>query len=345
NLEKLSISVANAIKQRQLFIENRDLQSKLAKIGAGSDKVMGKSSKMTKIYDIIQSVAPTKSSVLILGENGVGKEVVSNMIYELSKRNDKPFIKVHCAALSESLLESELFGHEKGAFTGAIKQKKGRFELADGGTLFLDEIGEISQSIQVKLLRVLQEQEFERVGGEETIKVDVRIISATNKNLQELVANGTFREDLYYRLNVVQIDVPPLRERKEDIPLFVTSMLSQISKKNDKVITGISNKAMSCLYNYDWPGNVRELQNVLESSIVMCKSDVIDVPDLPPPLRSAYSENNSVVIEMPATMDAIERVVIAHTLKLANGNKTKAAEMLAMNRKTLHNKIEEYKLE
>ncbi len=345
NLEKLSISVANAIKQRQLFIENRDLQSKLAKIGAGSDKVMGKSSKMTKIYDIVQSVAPTKSSVLILGENGVGKEVVSNMIYELSKRNDKPFIKVHCAALSESLLESELFGHEKGAFTGAIKQKKGRFELADGGTLFLDEIGEISQSIQVKLLRVLQEQEFERVGGEETIKVDVRIISATNKNLQELVANGTFREDLYYRLNVVQIDVPPLRERKEDIPLFVTSMLSQISKKNDKVITGISNKAMSCLYNYDWPGNVRELQNVLESAIVMCKSDVIDVPDLPPPLRSAYSENNSVVIEMPATMDAIERVVIAHTLKLANGNKTKAAEMLAMNRKTLHNKIEEYKLE
>ena len=343
NLEKLSLIVAKAVDQRRLFIENRNLQSKIAKMG--SDKVMGRSAKMTKIYDIIQNVAPTKSSVLILGENGVGKEVVSNMIYELSKRNDKPFIKVHCAALSESLLESELFGHEKGAFTGAIKQKKGRFELADGGTLFLDEIGEISQSIQVKLLRVLQEQEFERVGGEETIKVDVRIISATNKNLQQLVAEGKFREDLYYRLNVVQIDVPPLRERKEDIPLFVTSMLSQLSQENDKVITGISNKAMSCLYNYNWPGNVRELRNVLESSIVMCKSDVIDVPDLPPPLRSAYSENNSVVIEMPATMDAIERVVIAHTLKLANGNKTKAAEMLAMNRKTLHNKIEEYKLE
>ena len=342
NLEKLSLIVSRAVSQRRLIIENRNLQSIFDNIGKA--EVIGKSGKMTKIYEIIQNVAPTKASVLVLGENGVGKELVANMLFELSKRKDKPFVKVHCAALSESLLESELFGHEKGAFTGAIKNKKGRFELADGGTLFLDEIGEISPQIQVKLLRVLQERQFERVGGEETINVDVRIISATNLDLKSEVEKGNFREDLYYRLNVVQINVPPLRERKEDIPLFVSKFLTVFSKENNKIIKDITTKATTCLYNYEWPGNVRELRNVIESAVVLCKSNVIDIDDLPPHIRTDDNEGKSLKIELPCSMKEIEKKAIMSTLKMTNGNKSKAAEILELNRKTLHNKIAEYEI-
>ena len=342
NLEKLSLIVSRAVSQRRLIIENRNLQSIIDNIGKG--EVIGKSGKMTKIYEIIQNVAPTKASVLVLGENGVGKELVANMLFELSKRKDKPFVKVHCAALSESLLESELFGHEKGAFTGAIKNKKGRFELADGGTLFLDEIGEISPQIQVKLLRVLQERQFERVGGEETINVDVRIISATNLDLKSEVEKGNFREDLYYRLNVVQINVPPLRERKEDIPLFVSKFLTVFSKENNKIIKDITTKATTCLYNYEWPGNVRELRNVIESAVVLCKSNVIDIDDLHPHIRTDDNEGKSLKIELPCSMKEIEKKAIMSTLKMTNGNKSKAAEILELNRKTLHNKIAEYEI-
>jgi len=341
NLEKLSLIVSRAISQRQLIIENRNLQSKIETYG--NLKVIGKSEKMAKIYEIVELVAPTKSSVLILGENGVGKELIANMVNEMSKRFDKPFIKVHCAALSESLLESELFGHEKGAFTGAIKTKKGRFELADGGTLFLDEIGEISPQLQVKLLRVLQEKTFERVGGEETIKVDVRIISATNRDLKAEIEAGRFREDLYYRLNVVQITVPPLRERKEDIPLLISNFISDFSKENTKIIKDISSKAKTALYNYDWPGNVRELKNVLESTVILCKNQIIDIDDLPPYLKKEESEN-ILKIEIPASMKDIEKQAIISTLRLTKGNKSKASELLELNRKTLHTKLTEYEI-
>lgn len=339
NLAKLGLIVKRALSQRQLEIDNRDLKKKL---NIFSGQMIGKSEKMMKIANLVEQVAPSKTSVLILGENGVGKEVVANMIHDLSNRKNNPFIKVHCAALSENLLESELFGHEKGAFTGAIKEKKGRFELADSGTIFLDEIGEISPNIQVKLLRVIQEKAFERVGGEKTVNVDVRIIAATNRNLKKEVEEGRFREDLYYRLNVVQITVPPLRERKEDILLMISSFIRDFSKENGKEIEEITKKAQTALYNYDWPGNVRELRNVLEAAVVLSKDGVIDINDLPPYFKNDDEHGNFLKIKIPATMAEIEKEAIISTLAMANGNKSKTAEMLEMNRKTLYAKLNEF---
>ena len=341
NLEKLGLIVKRALSQRQLEIDNRLLKKKL---NVFSSQMIGKSDKMIKISNLIEQVAPSKTSVLILGENGVGKEVIANLIHDFSNRKSNPFIKVHCAALSENLLESELFGHEKGAFTGAIKEKKGRFELADKGTIFLDEIGEISPNIQVKLLRVIQEKSFERVGGEKTINVDVRIIAATNRNLKKEVEEGRFREDLYYRLNVVQITVPPLRERKEDILLMMSSFIQNFSEENEKNIKEITKKAKTALYNYNWPGNVRELKNVLEAAVVLSKDGIIDINDLPPYLKNEDELGNFLKIKMPATMDEIEKEAIISTLALANGNKSKTAEMLNMNRKTLYAKLNELEI-
>ncbi len=342
NLEKLSLIVSRAISQRELIIENRNLQNKLNRY---KGEIIGKSEKIMKIFDIAEQVASSKTSVLILGENGVGKELVANLIQQLSNRKDKPFIKVHCSALAESLLESELFGHEKGAFTGAIKTKKGRFELADGGTLFLDEIGEISQTIQVKLLRVLQEKSFERVGGEGSISVDVRIIAATNKNLKKEVEEGRFREDLYYRLNVVQITVPPLRERKDDIQLLINNFISDFSMENNKTIKEISSNARNALINYDWPGNVRELRNVIESAVVLSRDEVIDINDLPPYIKKDDDHDDLLKIKLPAKISEIEKEAIIGTLKITNGNKSKTAELLDLNRKTLYTKITEYNIE
>lgn len=341
NLDKLGLIVKRALSQRQLEIDNRNLKKKL---NIFSGQMIGKSEKMIKIANLIEQVAPSKTSVLILGENGVGKEVIANLIHDFSNRKNNPFIKVHCAALSENLLESELFGHEKGAFTGAIKEKKGRFELADSGTIFLDEIGEISPNIQVKLLRVIQEKAFERVGGEETITVDVRIVAATNKNLKKEVEEGRFREDLYYRLNVVQITVPPLRERKEDILLMVSSFIQNFSKENGKEIKEITKKAQTALYNYDWPGNIRELKNVLEAAVVLSKDGIIDINDLPPYLKNDDEHGNFLKIKIPAAMAEIEKEAIISTLALANGNKSKTAEMLEMNRKTLYAKLNEFEI-
>jgi DNA-binding NtrC family response regulator len=341
NLDKLSLIVERALSSRQLMIENRNLKSKIKYEEAG--RVIGKSDKMIKIMEKIELVAPTKSTILITGENGSGKEVIADLIYDLSNRKDKPFIKVHCAALTETLLESELFGHEKGAFTGAIKTKKGRFELADGGTIFLDEIGEISANIQVKLLRVLQEKSFERVGGEETIKVDVRIISATNLDLMNEVKKGNFREDLYYRLNVISINVPPLRERKEDIPLFISNFIQEFMKENNKIIKEITPKAKIALINYSWPGNVRELRNVLESLVILSKNEVIDIDDLPPYINN-NDPTNLLKLELPSKMIDIEKKAIISTLKITNGNKSKAAELLGITRKTLQNKLNEYNI-
>ena len=345
DLDKLILVVKKSIKNSQLQEQNKKLTEEINKLRSQQrySKIIGKSGKLSEMTQIINQVASTKASVLITGESGTGKELVADAIVSLSDRKDKPFIKVHCASLSESLLESELFGHEKGAFTGATAQKRGRFELADGGTIFLDEIGEINPSTQVKILRVLQEREFERVGGEKTIKVDVRVIAATNRNLLEEVKKGAFREDLYYRLNVVHIEVPPLRERKEDIELLALNFLDQFNKEDGRKIEGISSQARKALLSYDWPGNIRELKNSIESSVVLARGNIIQLEDLPAQITSQVAENkSSITIDLPVTMEEAERKIILSTIEYCAGNKSKASELLEIGRKTLHRKLNEY---
>ncbi len=337
NLDQLNLIVKRALENRELSLKHSILKNELEQ-GASFDKMIGKSAEMQKLYQLVRKVAPSKASVLITGESGVGKELVADAIHNLSPRKDKNLIKVHCAALSETLLESELFGHEKGAYTGADSMKKGRFELAHGGTIFLDEIGEINLSTQVKLLRVLQEKKFERVGGEETIEVDVRIVAATNKNLEEEVKAGRFREDLYYRLNVVHLCVPSLRERKDDIPLLVDNFINRYAKDNGKSITGIENRARSALYKYDWPGNIRQLQNCIESAVVMCSGSEIKLEDLPPTI-SGEAGDEMISIPMGTPLEEAENIIIEQTLAANKGNKSKTAEILGIGRKTLHRKL------
>ena len=346
NLDRLSLLVKRALSNRELVLQHRMLKEEVERNRRRQkyDRIIGKSAQMKKVMDVIDQIAPTKASALITGESGVGKELVADAIHHLSNRSEKPFIKVHCAALSENLLESELFGHEKGAFTGAIARKRGRFELANTGTIFLDEIGEISQNVQIKILRVLQEKQFERVGGEETLEVDVRIITATNKDLKKEIERSEFREDLYYRLNVVNIDVPPLRERREDIPLLAAAFLKEFNEENNKNIEGIDPKARTALYNYSWPGNIRELRNCIESAVVMSKDNIIHVEDLPPSIRSD-SDDNYIKLNLGISLQEAEKEIIKHTLIQQKGNKSKTAEVLQMGRKTLHRKIQEYGLE
>jgi len=346
NLDHLTLLVNRALNKRKLVNEHRQLQNEIKRLENKSrvSKLIGKSSAMSKLLELINQVADTKASVIITGESGVGKEVVANALHSLSSRSENPLVSVHCAALSESLLESELFGHEKGAFTGATTTKKGRFELANGGTIFLDEIGEINSTVQIKLLRVLQERTFERVGGENSIDVDVRVITATNRDLLKEIENGSFREDLYYRLNVVQIHIPPLRERKEDIPLLVSSFIKEFSLENDKKLQGIDSKALRVLTNYNWPGNIRELRNCVESAVVFSKGDVIEIDDLPAFVREKY-ENNNIIIPMGVTLAEAEKIVISETLRAENSNKSRASEILGIGRKTLHRKIHDYSLE
>ena len=343
NLDRLTLIVKRALQGRTLTLQHRLLQEELQELQGKKvfESMIGKSSQMQKVFDTIKRVADSKASVLITGESGVGKELISNAIHNLSSRKDKPMIRVHCAALTETLLESELFGHEKGAFSGAVARKRGRFELANGGTIFLDEIGEINQNVQIKLLRVLQDKKFERVGGEETIEVDVRVVAATNKNLLEEIKKGNFREDLYYRLNVVNIEVPPLRERKEDIPLLVAEFIKTFAKENSKQIEGLDNKTRSILYNYDWPGNIRQLKNCIESAVVMCQGNVITVDDLPPGIVST-NENESIKIPIGIPMEEAEKIIITENLAYFKGNKSKTADVLQIGRKTLHRKLEEF---
>lgn len=344
DLDRLLLLVKKSLKHKDLIDENIKIKEELAALKESNNygKMIGNSSQIRKLLETINQVAPTKASVLVTGESGVGKELVADAIHQISNRRNGPFIKVHCAALSESLLESELFGHEKGAFTGAISAKKGRFELANGGTIFLDEIGEINLATQIKILRVLQERQFERVGGEKTITVDVRIVTATNKDLLKEIEKGNFREDLYYRLNVVHVEVPPLRERKEDIPLLMASFLDQINKENNTEIKGFTSDAKAALYKYDWPGNIRELRNCIEASIVMCRNEFVDVKDLPPQITQDH-ESQSMNIEVGLSLAEVEKKVILSTLNSLNGNKSKTAEVLKIGRKTLHRKLEEYK--
>ncbi len=342
DLERLSLLVKRALQTRELVLQRRALETELQDSKA-FEEIIGKSKTMESVINVVKKVANSKASVLITGESGVGKELIANAIHKLSERKEKAIVKVHCAALSETLLESELFGHEKGAFTGAVSMKRGRFELAHGGSIFLDEIGEINQNVQIKILRVIQEKKFERVGGEKTIEVDARIIAATNRDLKKEVAEGNFREDLYYRLNVVSIHVPPLRERKEDIPLLTASFIKDFANENSKKITGIEAKARTALYSYDWPGNIRELKNCLESAVVMSTDEIIHIDDLPDYIRDT-TESKSISIPAGSSMAEAEKEMILQTLAANSGNKTKTAEILGIARKTLHRKIEEYEM-
>lgn len=338
NLAQLNMIVKRALQGRELSLQHTMLKNQLDSVQAKGEMI-GKSPQMQRLYQLIQKVAPSKASVLITGETGVGKELVARSIHKSSPRKDKEMIIVNCSALSESLLESELFGHEKGAFTGADYLKKGRFELAHGSTIFLDEIGEINAATQVKLLRVLQEKKFERVGGQETIEVDVRVVAATNRNLEEEVKAGRFREDLYYRLNVVHIEVPALRERKDDIPLLIDSFIKEFSKENGREIK-IDSKAKSALFKYDWPGNIRQLRHCIEGASVMCNDDEIRLEDLGAEIGMSSGES-SISVPLGITLDEAEKIIIEQNLAANKGNKSKTAEILGIERKTLARKLGE----
>ncbi|MFC2478527.1 MAG: sigma-54-dependent transcriptional regulator [Treponema socranskii subsp. buccale] len=340
NLDRLSMLVKRALERRELSLQHTQLKAEVSSAHT-LDNMIGKSAEMQKVFTLIKKVAPTKASVLITGESGVGKELVADAIHNLSPRSAHEMIKVHCAALSETLLESELFGHEKGAYTGAEKMQKGRFELAHESTIFLDEIGEVNASVQVKLLRVLQDHKIIRVGGEKTIDIDVRVIAATNRDMEKEVKEGRFREDLYYRLNVVHIAVPPLRERRDDIPLLLNAFLKEYAKENGKNVTGIDNRARALLYKYDWPGNIRELRNCIESAVVMCGGNEITPEDLPPTVSASIAAP-SITIPVGTTLDDAEKAIICENLAANKGNKSKTADILGIGRKTLHRKLQEY---
>lgn len=350
NIDKIILIAKKAIEWKEIKKENLDLKIRLSE-STVFQKLIGRSKKMLQIYELVQQVAPTKASVLITGETGTGKEEIAEAIHKLSQRPGK-LIKVNCAALTETLLESELFGHEKGAFTGAIKTKLGRFELANGGTIFLDEIGEVSQNIQVKLLRVLQTKQFERVGGEQSITVDVRVIAATNKDLLEKIKEGTFREDLYFRLNVIHIHMPPLRERTEDIPLLVKFFIDRFSKEHQRQIEGITPKALKYLMAYSWPGNVRELMNVIENMVILTKENLLDIAHIPQNIINEVAKNSIFILNDEPEEDIIkikagiplEDVEKAYLLYLLEKykNKAKVAQICQIGRKTLYNKLEKW---
>lgn len=343
DLDHLNKIVKNALQGKILAEQNRELQAKLLKSKNG-DEMIGKSDSLNRVRQMISKAAPARASVLITGESGVGKELVAHAVHEQSERAKGPFVVVHCAALSETLIESELFGYEKGAFTGAENIHKGRFELADGGTIFLDEIGEVNLATQVKLLRVLQEHKFERVGGEKSIEVDVRVVAATNRNLEDEVKAGRFREDLFYRLNVVRIEMPALRERMDDIPLLMHSFLREFNIENKKNIKGFDKASKAAMIKYNWPGNIRELKNAVESAVVMCTGDEIKIEDLPRALRS-QGEEKVITIPIGITMDEAEKIIIQENLAANKGNKSKTADILGIGRKTLHRKLEELNIE
>ena len=338
---EILLTVTRALEKQALVCENQSIRKQLeAQNQLGN--IIGISPVIQELVTKVQYIAPSMANVLILGETGTGKEVFADALHAASPRRDKPMIKVNCAALPENLLESELFGYEKGAFTDAKMQKPGRFELADGGTLFLDEIGEMPTHLQVKLLRVLQEGEFERLGGTKTIKVDVRLIAATNKNLPDEVKAGNFREDLFYRLNVITLEIPPLRERMDDIPLLVDSFIKQYSEKNSKSIRGISREALDALEICHWRGNIRELQSAIEQAVVLTPSDVIGLSDLPASIRLLEDVSGSIIpIRLGTPLEEIERQAVLGTLKLTGGDKELAAQLLGVSSRTIYRKLRE----
>ncbi|NWF56114.1 MAG: sigma-54-dependent Fis family transcriptional regulator [Syntrophaceae bacterium] len=342
-----------ALEKQSLVLENRLLQERI-KDFQKVDKIVGRSPAMRHIMEIVAQVAPSSATVLIQGESGTGKEVIGQAIHDLSPRAKNPFIKVSCAALPETLLEAELFGYERGAFTGAISRKEGRFELANGGTLFLDEIGEVSPTVQVKLLRVLQVGEFERLGGTKTIRADVRIVAATNINLLEAVERKTFREDLYSRLNVITLTLPPLRQREGDIPLLAHHFLEFFKKKNNKEVKGFSPETLEIMLQYSWPRNVRQLENAIERAVVLTKGDMITPGDLPPEIlqavepatqRPIFMEDKNLSIPLGTPLEMIEKRVIEETLRYSRGDKNLASKILGISARTIYRKMEEDKKE
>jgi len=341
NPDEISLIIAKLVEHQRLVKENIHLRRELTKRFRFHD-LISKSAGMQKVVEMIRTVAPTKSTVLIRGESGTGKELVARAIHELGPNRKFAFIAASCAAIPEALLEAELFGYEKGAFTGAVNLHKGRIELADKGTLFLDEIGDVSIKNQIDLLRFLQERNFRRVGGSSLIKADIRVIAATNKNLEALITKGEFRDDLYYRLNVITIEVPPLRERKEDIPVLIEHFLEKYSVNTGKTINRVTDEAMSVFMNYDWPGNVRQLENAIEHAVVITKESEITPDDLPRVLIG--NRITSSVIQSDLTLEQLEKQHILAVLNSSGWNVKKAARVLGVNRATIYNKIRKYKL-
>ena len=348
-IDELETRIARALRLRSLESENQTLKQQLNK-KFGLENIIGESEPMQRVMDIVRQVAPARATVLIQGESGTGKELLAKAIHQLSPRSVKPMVTVHCAALSPTLLESELFGHEKGAFTGAHERRIGRFEQAEGGTLFLDEIGEVDETTQVKLLRFLGERSFERVGGNKTLSADVRVVAATNKNLKKLVGIGEFREDLYFRLNVVELWAPPLRDRLNDVPLLALNFLSEFAIENTKAITDFTAEALEAMIRYNWPGNVRELRTAVEHAVVLSKSEMIQLKDLPHSVQSRGVIQNEVqlnnpIIEKGVTLEEAEKQLIVRTIKECRGNRTAAAKKVGISRRTLHRKLHRYGLE
>ena len=343
DIEELKILIEKALHHRKLEQENVYLKERLGDRFDFSN-IIGRSTAMQDLFETIALVAPSEATVLIAGESGTGKELIANAIHHNSPRKDRAFIKVNCAALPETLLESELFGHEKGAFTGALARKQGRFQLAHTGSIFLDEVGEMTPTTQTKILRVLQEREFEPLGSTQTLKVDTRVIAATNKNLLEEIEQGNFREDLYYRLNVVTLEVPSLRERREDISLLADFFLKQYAEKNQRLIKGFTPKAMDLLIRHEWPGNVRELENVVERAVIMVRGDLISQGELPDAIRGLDGEMENAEIDLSPgrSLREVERDMILRTLEDTGGNRTRAAEILGISRRTLQLKLKEY---
>jgi two-component system, NtrC family, response regulator HydG len=347
DFDVLKLTLERALEHAGLKAENKTLKQQLT-VGYDLKNIIGKSPKMKEMIDMMAMIAPSEATVLITGESGTGKELIAKSIHYNSSRKNNPLVVVNCAALTESLLESELFGHEKGAFTGADKRREGRFMQANKGTIFLDEIGETSPAMQAKLLRVIQEREIQRVGGDETFNVDVRILAATNKNLEDEVENGGFREDLYYRLNVVTLKVPPLSERQEDIALLAQHFLKKYAEKNRKKIQTFTPIAMDMLLKYDWPGNVRELENIIERAVILLTGDHITEKEIPSNITDVYAERSGLIEQQkPAGMgnrplEEIEKEAILTTLEAAGGNKSETARRLKINRKTLHKKLKYY---
>jgi len=341
NIEELKLVLEKIWERQQLIAQNRMLKEKL-KDKYKSSGLVGSTPQMKQIFHMIADVAPSTASILILGETGTGKELVANALHCQSDRACMPFVALHCAALSEGVLESELFGHEKGAFTGAVQARKGRFEMADGGTLFLDEVGEMSLKVQVKLLRVLEKGEFERVGGEKTLKVDVRLITATNRNLEKEVSEGRFREDLFYRLNVITIHLPSLRERKDDIPILSNFFVIKYTKKYKKEIKGFAPEAMEALCAYHWPGNVRELENVVERAIVLCKKNTISVEHLPRNVVPDKDDMSVIKIPVGISLKEAEKEIIQKTLQMTHGSKKEASKILGISNRKIEYKVKEW---